>query len=128
MSQGLTTKRMVLGQLTVCAGCCCGDVERGLPAVPIEWLKDEWRRRGLLKRVQLTISGCVGPCDVPNVVVITSAHGMHWLGRITEFGQYQALLAWASRSRDHGALLPLPPDFKGHELNPFTARPVAEPG
>ena len=30
---------------------------------------------GLLKRVQLTISGCVGPCDVPNVVVITRPSG-----------------------------------------------------
>jgi hypothetical protein len=120
MSPVLTTKRMVLGQMTVCAGCCCGDVRRGMPAVPIDWLKEEWRRRGLLKRVQLTISGCVGPCDVPNVVVITSARGTEWLGEITDFAQYQALLSWASRSRDEGALLSLPPDLRRHLLNPFT--------
>src|SRR2546429_8222285 len=27
--------------------------------------------RGLLKRVQLTISGCLGPCDLPNVVTVS---------------------------------------------------------
>src|ERR1700758_1593557 len=71
----LKTKRLVIGQITICRGCCCGNVERGLPEVPVEWLKSEWRKRGLLKRVQLTISGCVGPCDVPNVIVITSSAG-----------------------------------------------------
>jgi len=68
----LTTKRLVIGQVLVCQGCCCGAVERGRPEVPAEWLKAEWRRRGLLKRLQLTISGCLGPCDVPNVVVVAS--------------------------------------------------------
>src|SRR5579862_3329861 len=71
----LKTKRLIIGQITVCRGCCCGNVERGLPEVPVEWLKNEWRKRGLLKRVQLTISGCVGPCDVPNVIVVTSSSG-----------------------------------------------------
>jgi hypothetical protein len=75
----LKTKRLVVGQVTICRGCCCGDTERGRPAVPVEWLKNEWRARGLLKRVQLTISGCVGPCDVPNVVVITRPWGTEWL-------------------------------------------------
>lgn len=119
MSSPLTTKRMVLGQVTVCAGCCCGDVRKGHPAVPIEWLKSEWRQRGLLKRIQLTISGCVGPCDVPNVVVITSGAGTEWLGMITEFDQYQALVAWAARSRERGALLPLPEELRQHIFNPF---------
>jgi hypothetical protein len=121
VSVALDTKRMVLGQMTVCAGCCCGNVGRGMPAVPIDWLKDEWRRRGLLKRVQLTISGCVGPCDVPNVVVITSASGTEWLGGITDLAQYQTLLSWASRSRDEGRLLSLPPEFRRHALSPFTS-------
>src|ERR1700693_4665902 len=83
----LKTKRLVVGQVTICRGCCCGDTERGRPAVPVEWLKNEWRARGLLKRVQLTISGCVGPCDLPNVVTISDARGTLWLGGITEFGQ-----------------------------------------
>jgi carboxypeptidase family protein len=75
MSQGLTTKRMVLGQLTVRAGCCCGNVGRGLPAVPIDWLKEEWRRRRLLKRVQLTISAALLLSQAAQAQASASLHG-----------------------------------------------------
>ena len=115
----LKTKRLVIGQITICRGCCCGNVERGLPEVPVEWLKSEWRKRGLLKRVQLTISGCVGPCDVPNVVVITSSAGEAWLGNIVEFGQYRSLLEWAVRCRDAGEMLSLPRQFLQCRMSPF---------
>jgi len=115
----LKTKRLVIGQITVCRGCCCGNVERGLPEVPVEWLKNEWRKRGLLKRVQLTISGCVGPCDVPNVVVITTSTGTEWLGNICELNQYRALLEWAVRCRDAGEMLALPREFHECRISPF---------
>ena len=115
----LKTKRLVVGQITICHGCCCGNTERGLPEVPANWLKDEWRKRGLLKRVQLTISGCVGPCDVPNVVVIASSAGTEWLGNISSFDQYRSLLEWAVRCRDSGEMLTLPPDFRACRVNPF---------
>lgn len=115
----LTTKRIVIGHLSVCQGCCCGNTENGRPAVPVEWLKKEWRARGLLKRVQLSISGCLGPCDVPNVVTISNETGTLWLGQISEFQQYQALVDWASRSKDAGELVPLPKEFRRHTLHPF---------
>ena len=63
----LETKRRVIGQLIICKGCCCGATQNGRPEVPVEWLKEEWRKRRLLKRFQLSISGCLGPCDLPNV-------------------------------------------------------------
>ena len=115
----LTTKRIVIGQLTVCQGCCCGNTENGRPPVPVEWLKKEWRARGLLKRVQLSISGCLGPCDVPNVVTISNETGTLWLGQISEFQQYQALIDWASRCKDAGELVLLPKEFRRHTLYPF---------
>jgi len=65
----------------------------------------------MLKRVQLTISGCVGPCDVPNVVVITSSSGTEWLGNIVTFDQYRRLVEWAVRCRDAGKMLPYRPRF-----------------
>jgi hypothetical protein len=52
-----------------------------------------------LKRVQLTISGCLGPCDLPNVVTISDEKGTQWFGKITEFEQYRDLVDWAIRSR-----------------------------
>jgi hypothetical protein len=74
---------------------------------------------GLLKRVQLSISGCLGPCDVPNVVTISNETGTLWLGQISEFQQYQVLVDWASRSKDAGELLALPKEFRRHTLHPF---------
>ncbi len=115
----LKTKRVVVGQITICRGCCCGNTERGLPEVPVEWLKSEWRRRGLLKRVQLTISGCVGPCDVPNVVVITTSSGTKWLGNVNSFEQYRSLLEWAVRCRDAGEVVALPREFQERRISPF---------
>ena len=88
----------------------------------MDWLKREWRARGLLKRVQLTISGCLGPCDLPNVVTISNENGTQWFGEITEFEQYRDLVDWATRSRDAGELLPLPKEFQRHTLHPFRKR------
>jgi cobaltochelatase CobN len=92
-----------------------------LPEVPVEWLKAEWRKRGLLKRVQLTISGCVGPCDVPNVVVITSSTGTEWLGNIVKFDQYRSLVEWAVQCRDAGEMLALPSEFQECRISPFSS-------
>ena len=89
----------------------------------MDWLKKEWRARGLLKRVQLTISGCLGPCDLPNVVTISNESGTQWFGGIADFNQYRALVGWASRSRDAGELLPLPREFQEHTLHPFRKPP-----
>ncbi|MGA3347146.1 MAG: (2Fe-2S) ferredoxin domain-containing protein [Terracidiphilus sp.] len=116
----LETKRKVIGQMIVCQGCCCGATQKGRPGVPVEWLKDEWRKRGLLKRFQLTVSGCVGPCDLPNVVEINSEAGSQWLGNIADSEQYRALADWAARSVEAGHLLELPGEFKDQVLLPWS--------
>jgi cobaltochelatase CobN len=79
----------------------------------VDWLKKEWRARGLLKRVQLTISGCLGPCDLPNVVTISVISPNHCVPLSFD------LVDWATRSRDAGELLPLPKEFQRHTLHPF---------
>ena len=112
----LSTKRRVIAHILVCQGCCCGQVERARPEVPTEWLKQEWRRRGLLKRVQLSISGCLGPCDVPNVVAIVTQQKTVWLGNISRRDQYQSLLDWASRSKDSGRAVEIPRELTPHLL------------
>ncbi len=117
---GLTTKRLVIGQVLICRGCCCGAVERGRPEVPVEWLKAEWRRRGLLKRLQLTISGCLGPCDVPNVVVIASETSALWFGNVAGWEMYRDILDWASASVAAHELLSPPRSFAGHSIDPFS--------
>jgi cobaltochelatase CobN len=114
----LETKCRVIGRMIVCQGCCCGATHKDHPEVAVGWLKDEWRKR-LLKRFQLTVSGCVGPCDVPNVVEINSEAGSQWLGNIAHFNQYRSLVKWAVRSTEAGRLLDLPREFKDHLVEPW---------
>jgi hypothetical protein len=120
VSPMLTTKRMVIGQVVVCSGCCCGAVNRGKPEVPVDWLKREWRARGLLKNIQLTISGCLGPCDLPNVVRISGPSSEVWIGNIDGPDKYTRLVEWADQSKIAGAFVPLPDEFVSLRFNPFS--------
>jgi hypothetical protein len=117
--QSLTTKRQVLGQVMVCSGCCCGRTDKGKPSIPIEWLKMNWKKEGLLKSIQLTIAGCLGPCDLTNVVYVISPTNQVWLGGITEDSQYEALFEWARSSAKAGVLLDLPEVFNSHVFERF---------
>jgi predicted metal-binding protein len=115
----LRTKRQVLGQLVLCKGCCCGRTERGLPEVPVERIKDVWQREKLNRSIQLTVSGCLGPCDVPNVVLLLAAGKTEWLGRVAGDAAYDALLGWARACHAAGALLPLPESLAENRLERF---------
>lgn len=116
-----TDRGAVLAQILICDGCCCGRVERGYPAVPRDWLKAQWKARKLNRHVQLTMSGCLGPCDVANVVAILSRDGCTWLGELTREDQYEALLAWAVAAAESGVLPPLPVDLARHRFSRFDA-------
>ena len=115
----ITTKRVLLAHVSLCRGCCCGAVEKGNPEVPVEWMKDQWSRHGLKKSIQLTISGCLGPCDLSNVVKISSAEQTLWLGRFREFANFAALLDWALATRDAGRVLPLSSELSELQFDPF---------
>jgi hypothetical protein len=114
---GVATKRRVIAHVTVCVGCCCGNSDKGHPEVPVEWLKNEWRVRRLLKNVQLSISGCIGPCDVANVAKINSPAGEIWLGNLAAFEEYRDLADWASACNQAGQVLPLPRKLEPHRLS-----------
>ena len=63
----------ILAQLLFCEGCCCGRTDRGFSAFPRDWIKSLWKQTKLNRHIQLTISGCLGPCDVANVACICVA-------------------------------------------------------
>ena len=122
----MQTKRVVVAQVALCRGCCCGAEEKGHPNVPVEWMKDEWKKRGLKRSIQLTISGCLGPCDLSNVVSISSARQTVWLGRLRDFASYAALLEWSLASREAGHALPLTRELSELRFDPFR-RPDSAP-
>lgn len=115
------TNRMVMGQIVVCLGCCCGRPDKGHPAVPLDWLKAEWKRRLLQKKIHLSISGCLGPCDQTNVVAIITPARSIWLGGIERDDQYRDLLDWASACERAGQLRPLPAALARLEFTRFQA-------
>jgi hypothetical protein len=121
----LTTTRTVLGTVIICMGCCCGRTDRGHPEVPVDWLKSEWKSRKLLRSVHLSISGCLGPCDVSNVCSIIAPGETMWLGGLSARAHYEALLDWAISSKDAGRLLPLPSALHGRRFNPTVPAPDA---
>lgn len=70
------------GHLFVCFGCCCGRTEKGFPPLPLEEFKTQWKARGIRRRFHLTISGCLGPCPLANVVLILFRTRSLWLHSI----------------------------------------------
>lgn len=117
----MTTRRQTLGHLLVCVGCCCGQITKGKPEVPADWLKAEWKRRALLKHIQLSISGCLGPCDHVNVIAMAGPEGITYVGGLTTRRHFELLLDWATRSADEGCLQPLPPEFVPGVIDRFRA-------
>ncbi|PWI57142.1 (2Fe-2S) ferredoxin domain-containing protein [Sulfoacidibacillus thermotolerans] len=116
----IATKRKVLAQVVVCSGCCCGRTDKGRPAIPLEWLKKTWKERKLLKTVQLTISGCLGPCDIANVVSILSKDVQLWFGGFSTEEPYHELLAWAEATRELGTLAHVPKSLLPYQFTRFS--------
>ena len=115
----LTTKVKSPAQVLLCKGCCCGRADRGLPEVPVERIKAAWKAEKLNRGVQLTISGCLGPCDLPNVAVVVTGEGSQWYGRLDGDAHYDALIAWARACVAEGAPLPPPEALAAHRFERF---------
>ncbi len=121
----LTTKRQALAQLVFCQGCCCGRTDRGRPKLPVEQLKQIWKDEKLNSSVQLTISGCLGPCDIPNVALVMLPEGNVWLGGMEGEAVYEALVAWARACDAEGRVLPLPDELESLRFERFRTAEVA---
>ena len=108
-----------VGQLFLCRGCCCGQTLRGFPEVPVERIKAIWKAEKLNRSIQLTISGCLGPCDVPNVVLVRTPTGPTWLANLSGDAVYDLLVEWARACHSSKTLLSLPPELDAYRLERF---------
>jgi cobaltochelatase CobN len=99
------TLRVVEGHLFVCQGCCCGNVNEGRPAVPLERFKSEWKARGIRSRIHLTVSGCLGPCTVPNVVLFSYKGSTIWFKSINDDSDVVAIYDYLGRILDKSEFL-----------------------
>ena len=121
------TTRKTMGQVVLCLGCCCGRTDKGHPPVPVDYLKAEWKRRMLPKKIHLSISGCLGPCDASNVVMILFGEQSVFLGGLSEQWQYDAIADWASECDRQNCLVPLPESLEPYRMERFTAVETAIP-
>lgn len=119
MADPLVTKRQPLAQLVFCEGCCCGRTDRGHPEVPVGRLKAVWKEEKLNRSVQLTISGCLGPCDLANVALVITPDENQWFGRLAGNDVYESLIAWAQECHREGRLVPLPEAFDALRFERF---------
>ena len=115
-----TPRSRALGQILLCEGCCCGRTDRGFKPVPCDWIKQHWKEQKLSKTVELTISGCLGPCDLANVACIISSRDTQWFGGLQESWQYGLLVDWAKASRDACVLIELPSELDCHRFERFS--------
>jgi len=87
--------------------------------VPVDWLKSQWKQHKLLRSVHLSISGCLGPCDVANVVGIVTPQRSLWLGGLADDGVYRTLFDWALHCAQADCVLPLPQELAAYEFERF---------
>ena len=86
------------GHLLVCArGCCCGREDRGKPTVPIDFYKQEYKRRQIREDVQLTMSGCLGPCPLLNVALVLFDGRRVWFQSINHESQILSIYDYIDR-------------------------------
>jgi cobaltochelatase CobN len=115
---------VVYGEVIVCKGCCCGDTERGYPEVPLEEYESQWLNRGLAVKVHLTISGCLGICSVPNVVMILFGGHVVTLHSIVGHEDVTAIFDYVKNMADAERFFPIPAGLAERQLARFIGEQV----
>ncbi len=89
--------------------------------LPVERLQAVWKSEQLNRTIQLTISGCVGPCDLANVTLVLTPAETIWLGGLVGDEVYEQLIGWARACDSAGRLLPLPQALDAHRFERYAA-------
>ena len=106
-------------RFTFCDGCCCGRVEKGNHETPVEYLREAWKNHDLKDHVKLTISGCLGPCKMNNVSLITTGTERIWLGKINDIGYYESIVDWAIEIANGASEIKLPEKLAKLQFDPL---------
>ncbi len=82
-------------------------------------MKAVWKAERLNSAVQLTISGCLGPCDRANVALILTPSGLEWYGDLGEPADFEAAIEWVRACRAANQLLPRPAEWESRRFVRF---------
>ncbi|HTU91830.1 MAG TPA: cobaltochelatase subunit CobN [Gemmataceae bacterium] len=106
------------GHLMVCAkGCCCGRTERGYAPVPVEFYKQEYKRRKIRNTIHLSMNGCLGPCPLANVVLLFFDGRPIWFQSIASEAQIVALFDYIERMIAADGYVPPPVELAEYVFN-----------
>jgi predicted metal-binding protein len=97
-----------LASMYVCDGCCCGRVEKGHNEVPVDFLKSAWKKKELYKKINLTISNCLGYCSLHNVTMLKNGSKKTWIGKLNSREHFEAVITWAHSVAEFGNKAKLP--------------------
>jgi len=114
------------GHLFVCQGCCCGRPEKGFPALPLEEFKQQWKQRGLRRRFHLTISGCLGPCPLANVVLLQFRGRSMWFHSINHAEDVDLIYNYVERMLQAETHLDPPDALAGRQFERYLVDSPAE--
>jgi cobaltochelatase CobN len=123
--KALKKTRVLEGQLFVCQGCCCGNTGSGHPALPLDDFKQQWKDRGIHLRVHLTVTGCLGPCPLANVVLLLFAGESIWLHSINTPEHVTAIYDYLEAMLEAEAYLPPAGLLESCHFNRFTFDDIA---
>ena len=107
------------GHLFVCQGCCCGNTARGFAPTPLDEFKRQWKERRIRRRLHLTISGCLGPCTMANVVLLTFAGRSTWLHSINSAAVVTRIYDHAEALLRAGRWLPPAGELRGRQFQRY---------
>lgn len=109
------------GHLFICNGCCCGRTDKGFPALPLEEYKRQWKRRGIRRRFHLTISGCLGPCPLANVILLQFRGHSMWFHSINRQDDVDLIYDYVERMLLAEAVLDPPDDLASRRFDRYLA-------
>ena len=107
------------GHLFVCKGCCCGNTDRDFAPVPLVEFKRQWKDRGIRRRIHLTISGCLGPCSMANVVLLVFDGRTVWLHSIESATDVSLIYDHIETMLLAGRFLPLPAGLESRHFQRY---------
>ncbi len=113
------TIRVQDGHLFICNGCCCGQTEKGFPSVPLNEFKQQWKQRGFRRRFHLTVSGCLGPCTLANVVLLQLRGRWMWFHSINDAADVDLIYDYVERTLESGPDLDLPAGLAGRQFQRY---------
>lgn len=114
------------GHVFVCEGCCCGNTDRGFAPIPLAEFKRQWKERHIRRRLHLTISGCLGPCVMANVVLLTFGGRSTWLHSIDSATGVTQIYDYAEAMLRAGCWLPPPAELRDRHFQRYLVDSIGQ--